>query len=126
MDKTSSIVVDLPLLNLWLPKGYEKTINLSNDECIRRVSTNELRLQRRPISFFVLELVRHGIDLTDIGNEIIAFARFFMKVLTLFKVGRIGYGNPVYVNPKTDTVDDYQKNYKITIIDTLSTRSMGI
>jgi len=120
------VVVDLPLLNLWLPDKWNQKILLSNNEFIRKIETSEYQLQRGHVSPFVLEITRNSEDLTETGNEIIDFADFFIKVLTLYKSGRIGYGNPVYVEPKIQTLDDYQKHVQLTVVDNLSTRSIGI
>ncbi len=120
------VVVDLPLLNLWLPDKWNKKIFLSDNEYIRKVESGEIQLQRGYRSLFVLEFLRNGEDLTEIGNEIIDYASFFIEVLTLYKSGRIGYGNPVYIEPKIQTIDEYMKNHELTIVGTLSTRSIGI
>lgn len=120
------VVVDLPLLNLWLPDKWNQKIFLSNNEFIRKIETSEYQLQRGHVSPFVLEIIRDSEDLTETGNEIINFANSFIKVLTLYKSGRIGYGNPVYVEPKMQTFDDHSKYGQLTIIEDLSTRSIGI
>lgn len=120
------VVVDLPLLNIWLPEKWNRKVFLSDNEYIRKVESDEIQLQRGPPSLFVLEVLRNGEDPAEIGNQIIDFAGFFIKVLTLYKSGRIGYGNPVYVEPKIQTYDDREKNYQLTIIDSISTRSIGI
>ena len=69
------------------------------------------------LSFYALEVIREGEDLELIGNDIINFATFFMKVLKLFKMGRVGYGNTIYIDPKIETLEDYQKYYQLHIID---------
>lgn len=120
------VIVDLPILNLWLPDGYDKKIPFSDSEYIRKVDPDEIKLQKQHPSFFVIEIIRNGEDLTEIGNDIIDFASFFIKVQTLFKIGRIGYGSPVYVEPKIQTFDDFTKYHELTIIDDVSTRSIGI
>jgi hypothetical protein len=120
------VIVDLPLLNLWLPDKWNEKILLSNSEFIKKIEISEMKLQRGHVSPFVLEIIRNSEDLTETGNEIIDFANFFIKVLTLYKSGRVGYGNPVYVEPKIQTLDDYRKHFQLTVIDNLSTRSIGI
>jgi hypothetical protein len=123
----SRVIVDLPLLNLWLPDKWDQKIFLSDNEFIRKIERSEYQLQRGHVSSFVLEIIRDSEDLEKTGNEIIGFASFFVKVLTLFKSGRVGYGNPVYVEPKIQTLDDYQKYVQLTTVGDLSTyRSIGI
>jgi hypothetical protein len=124
--KMMRVIVDLPLLNLWLPDKWDQKILLSNNEFIRKIEKSEYQLQRGHFSPFVLEIIRDSEDLGKTGNEIMGFASFFVKVLTLYKSGRVGYGNPVYVEPRIQSFDDYQKYVQLTIVNDLSTRSIGI